>query len=349
MKLTLYITWIHRSTIKLHNIETNYTTNTYSEPTPKPMPKAHRSSAAIHGRAAQLIKKYTTPAEARRLARAALVEDIGPGDLASCIFSSRNRGRAILLAKADGILSGTALATATFKEISRAIRIEWHHTDGDPIKSGDTIATITGPMAGMLVGERVALNFLQHMSGIASLTQRYAKIAVRGKHRPGIFDTRKTTPLLRAWEKKAVVDGGGHSHRYALYDMAMLKDNHIDAAGGISEAVALLKQNGFYKRRPPAGLCIEVRTRAQAVEATWAGADIIMLDNMTPAQIRAAAMQIDIESSRMNTPAPQLEISGGITLKNLPRYANLPVQRISVGALTHSAPALDISMRYSEK
>src|SRR5690606_26237070 len=123
--------------------------------------------------------------------------------------------------KANGTLSGTPLATATFKEVSRAIRIEWHHTDGDTIKSGDTIATITGPMAAMLQGERVALNFLQRMSGIATLTHRYAEIAAHGKHHPGIFDTRKTTPLLRAWEKKAVTDGGGRSHRFALYDMAM--------------------------------------------------------------------------------------------------------------------------------
>jgi nicotinate-nucleotide pyrophosphorylase (carboxylating) len=300
----------------------------------------------IHGRAAQLIKKYTSAAEARRLAAAALAEDIGPGDLASCIFPPKARGRAYLSAKSDGVLSGTALADAAFRQAGSGVRVQWQAANGDPVTAGQTIATMEGPMATLLLGERVALNFLQQMSGIATLTRQFVEIARGGKYRPGIFDTRKTTPLLRAWQKQAVLHGGGKSHRFALYDMAMLKDNHIDAAGGITQAVEMLAENGFFKRRPRPGLCIEVRNTDEALEATQSRADIIMLDNMTPAGIRAAANAVNAEAARLERDVPELEISGGITLKNLGKYADLPVQRISVGALTHSAPALDISMRY---
>lgn len=303
----------------------------------------------VHGRAAQLIKKYTSATEARRLVSAALAEDIGTGDLASCIFSPQDRGSAILVAKAVGVISGTALATMAFRVAGPGARVNWHVTDGQHITPGVILATVSGPMTTLLLAERVALNFLQQMSGIATLTYQYAGIAASGTYKPGIYDTRKTTPLLRAWQKKAVVDGGGQSHRFALYDMAMLKDNHIDAAGGIAEAVQRLKDSGFFRKRPVPGLCIEVRSMTEAVEATQYHADIIMLDNMTPAQVRRAAAAVKSEAARLEISAPELEISGGITLQNLKSYANLPIQRISVGALTHSAPALDISMRYESR
>jgi nicotinate-nucleotide pyrophosphorylase (carboxylating) len=250
------------------------------------------------------------------------------------------------MAKADGVVSGTALADAAFREAGRGVRVKWTVHDGDRVLAGKTIAMLEGPMATLLLGERVALNFLQRMSGVATLTRAFVDVANGGKYKPGIFDTRKTTPLLRAWEKQAVLHGGGQSHRFALYDMAMLKDNHIDAAGSISTAVGMLEANGFFKRRPQAGLCIEVRNTAEAVEATRCRADIILLDNMTPAEIRTAAVAVCDEAKRAGRAVPELEISGGITLRNLKKYADLPVQRISVGALTHSAPALDISMRY---
>lgn len=300
------------------------------------------------GRAAQLIKKHTTAAAARDLAAAALAEDVGPGDLASCIFAPEDKGRARLIAKAPGVISGSALATAAFQQAGRGVKITWHVSDGDAVAPGDVIASVEGPMAVLLLGERVALNFLQQMSAVATLTAHFVAIARQGTHQPGIYDTRKTTPLLRAWQKKAVVDGGGCSHRFALYDMAMLKDNHIDAAGGIGAAVERLEASGFFKKRPRAGLCIEVRDVNEALEATANRADIIMLDNMTPAQIRAAAKAVVARAAELGVPAPELEISGGITLKNLKSYASLPVQRISIGALTHSAPALDISMKFEK-
>lgn len=302
----------------------------------------------LRGRAAQLIKKYTTATAARQLAAAALAEDIGPGDLASCIFTPGDIGRARLIAKAPGVISGSALAMAAFQQAGRGVKITWNIEDGQRVEPGDTIAAVEGPMATLLLGERVALNFLQQMSAVATLTAQFVAIARQGTHQPGIYDTRKTTPLLRAWEKKAVVDGGGCSHRFALYDMAMLKDNHIDAAGGIAAAVERLEANGFFEKRPRAGLCIEVRNLKEALEATENRADIIMLDNMTPAEIRAAARAVAARSADLGCAPPELEISGGITLKNLKSYASLPVQRISIGALTHSAPALDISMKFEK-
>ncbi len=312
------------------------------------MPTSPKTATGLYGRAAQLIKKYTTHAEARKLVEAALQEDVGPGDPTSCIFSPKEKGSALLIAKSDGVISGTPLATAAFRLAGPGAKIQWHATDGQHVTSGVTIATITGPMITLLLAERVALNFLQQMSGIATLTHQYTNIAAQATHQPSIYDTRKTTPLLRPWQKKAVLDGGGQSHRYALYDMAMLKDNHIDAAGGISHAVQRLHENGFFNQRPRIGLCIEVRNLHEALEATRNHADIIMLDNMTPAEIKRAATTIQKESASLAIPQPQLEISGGITLKNLKSYASLPVQRISVGALTHSAPALDISMKYQK-
>ncbi len=300
------------------------------------------------GQAAALIQKYISGPYLRNIIRMALEEDSGTGDLTSCIFPRSARGKAFLLAKADGILSGCALVDAVFQNLSRTVKVTWKVKEGKAFKAGDHLAEITGPMTALLQGERVALNFLQHMCGIATLTRQFVDIVGTSKSAPGIYDTRKTTPLLRAFEKKAVADGGGKNHRFALYDMAMLKNNHIDAAGGVSEAVQKLVDNGFYDRRPRLGLCIEARTREEAVEATWCGADIIMLDNMSPATIRKAAEDVAREAKAMKAPVPDLEISGGITLKNLARYAKLPVQRISVGALTHSAPALDISMRYTK-
>lgn len=307
-----------------------------------------KSPPGLFGRGVQLIKKYTTPTEVRKIVEAALHEDIGPGDPTACIFSPKDKGTAHLVAKSDGIISGTPLAAAAFRLAGPGAKVQWHATDGQHVTSGVTIATITGPMTTLLLGERVALNFLQQLSGIATLTYQYVTIAAQGTHQPAIYDTRKTTPLLRPWQKKAVLDGGGQSHRYALYDMAMLKDNHIDAAGGISSAVQQLHENGFFSKRPRIGLCIEVRSLDEALEATRNRADIIMLDNMTPAAIKQAATAIHKEAAILTIPRPQLEISGGITLKNLKSYASLPVQRISVGALTHSAPALDISMKYQK-
>lgn len=312
------------------------------------MSKKANTHSTVHGQADVLIRKYIASPHLGNIVRMALEEDLGPGDLTGCIFKRNARGTAILLAKADGILSGSVLVDGVFRQLSRSTSIRWHVKDSRAFKAGETLATISGPMIALLQGERVALNFIQRMCGIATLTRSYVDVVGKGRNRPGIYDTRKTTPLLRAFEKKAVVDGGGRSHRFALYDMAMLKNNHIDAAGSITEAVELLAANGFYDQRPRLGLCVEARTLDEAVEAMLCGADIVMLDNMTPAQIRRAADVMKSEAKSAKLEMPELEISGGITLKTLAKYAELPVQRISVGALTHSAPALDISMRYQD-
>lgn len=310
------------------------------------MAKSVKADNGKRGQADRLVKKYTSGTYLRDLVESALEEDLGPGDVTNGIFAANMRGNAFLLAKQDGVLSGTDLVETVFRVLSRNTRVVWHIEAGQKFHKGDRLADIVGPMRVLLAGERVALNFLQRMCGIATMTGKFVEIIGKGKNRPGIYDTRKTTPLLRAFEKKAVTDGGGRNHRFALYDMAMLKNNHIDAAGSIVEAVEQLRASGFDARR--LGLCIEARTAEEAVEATWCRADVIMLDNMTPAQIKAAAEKVTREAKAVGAPLPELEISGGITLKNIARYADLPVQRISIGALTHSAPALDISMRYED-
>jgi len=291
------------------------------------------------------IRVSTTTEVAERQAGAALAEDIGPGDLSSAIFDPKQQGAAVLMAKANGVLSGTELATATFTVIGPGVRARWFFKNGDRIKPGDKIAEISGPVRLMLSAERVALNFLQHLSGIATLTRKFVDIAQQSPTKPDIVDTRKTLPMYRAWAKKAVQDGGGKNHRFGLFDMIMLKDNHIDAAGGIKAAMDIVHSE-IEEPMPGLGICIETRNIAEAVEATAAGATIVMLDNMTPDQIREGVSAIHAEAERQSINPPLIEISGGVTLETLTDYASLPVQRISVGALTHSAPALDISMKY---
>lgn len=293
-----------------------------------------------------------SPVQWRRILRetvsAALHEDIGTGDVSSAIFSIKEKGSARLLAKQDGVLSGSYLVDQVFQLLAPRAGIRWLKEDGDPFKAGEELATLEAPFASLLQGERVALNFVQRMSGIATLTRKFVEAMGEA---PGVhlYDTRKTTPLLRPFEKQAVVHGGGRNHRYALYDMAMLKNNHIDAAGGVQQAVGRLEQKGFFKVRPRKLLCIEARDLAEALEATRVGADIVMLDNMSPETIRQVVPQVVREAENAGREAPDLEVSGGINLKNIARYARLPIQRISVGALTHSAPALDIALHFRRK
>lgn len=307
--------------------------------------KSPAPAKSYTGKTPEIIKKYMTGSGLRQLVAAALAEDIGPGDATNCIFSANSQGKATLLAKAPGILSGTEIVDAVFRHLSRKSSVRWNVTNGSPFSRGDILAEITGPMRVLLSGERVALNFLQRMCGVATITSRFVNAVKDNPNAPGIYDTRKTTPLLRAIEKHAVVHGGGESHRFALYDMAMLKNNHIDAAGSIEKAVQKLRV-AQCKAGAAIGLCVEARTQSEALEATACGADIIMLDNMTPAQIWRTAKAVHNFAGSKQVRIPELEISGGITLKNIAGYAKLPVQRISVGALTHSAPSVDISMRY---
>ncbi len=309
-----------------------------SERSSKP---ARRSAFPIPSAAAA---RRTYLDEARRLAEAALAEDIGAGDVTSGLFGPEERGEAFFLAKEDGVASGMELVRAVFAALEPAARVAVRVGDGEAFRRGDTLAEVRGAVRTLLTGERVALNFLQRLSGVATLTRRFVDALGPGSS-IAVLDTRKTTPLLRIVEKAAVVHGGGRNHRMRLDDMAMIKNNHIDRAGGVAEAVSALGETGFFRRKPSIPLCIEARTPQEALAAADAGADIVLLDNMTPAQAGRCAGQVAEHAAANGIPRPLIEISGGITLGRIGRYKGLPIDRISVGALTHSAPALDISLR----
>jgi len=291
------------------------------------------------------MKQRTTKQYVSQIVAAALEEDIGTGDVTSSIFENdRQRRTARIIAKQDGVMSGGEVVCEVFRQLDKKSHVQQLVDDGAPFKAGDTLFEIKGRLAPLLSGERTALNFLQRLCGIATLTSQYVSALGRYREKIGIYDTRKTTPLLRMLEKKAVRDGGGRNHRFGLYDMVMLKNNHIDAAGGISQAMtALIKQKDFLKRRLP--ICIEARTVAEAQEALVVGADIIMLDNMSASEVRRCVRELQKRAEELSLKLPDIEISGGISIDDVRRLRTLPIQRISVGRLTHSAPAIDISMR----
>lgn len=265
----------------------------------------------------------------------ALAEDLGHGDVTSeALIPSELEGTASLLVKAEGILAGGEVAKRVFHKVDPSLRVEAHIEDGARVHPGDIIATISGKVISILKAERVALNFLQRLSGTASLTAQYvAKIRGLGAT---IVDTRKTTPGLRLLEKYAVRTGGGQNHRFHLGDGVLIKDNHLVAlrARGMSlkDIVAKAKKNA------PRGLKVEVEvnTIQEALEAVEGGADIIMLDNMRPEEMRQV---VNLIPSHIKT-----EASGGITLENVHLAAMTGVNIISIGALTHSPKALDISL-----
>jgi nicotinate-nucleotide pyrophosphorylase (carboxylating) len=264
-----------------------------------------------------------------RIVERALEEDL-PDITSEAIFRPADRGHARFLVKAEGIIAGLPFAEATFRAIEQTAKFEVRAKDGDRVKAGDIVAEVEAAVVTLLSGERTALNMMQRASGIATATRRYVD-AVAGT-RAKIYDTRKTAPGLRALDKYAVVCGGGENHRFGLYDMFLIKNNHIDRAGSIRAAVERIRE-----RKPPEGIMIEVRDRAELEQALDAHPDFILLDNMTPAQMRAAVEQV--------AGAVPLEASGGITLANVRQIAETGVDRISIGALTHSVQALDISMR----
>lgn len=261
----------------------------------------------------------------------ALVEDVGAGDITTeAVVGSGTPCRAEIVAKAEGVVAGLAVAEATFRAVDTDTAFEYAVSDGGEVSPGTVVARVAGEAASILTAERTALNFLQRMSGIATLTARYVK-AVEGTG-ARILDTRKTAPGLRALDKYAVAAGGGTNHRMGLFDAVLIKDNHIQAAGGIAEAVDRV--------RAAAGDAVEVEVEAQSLgqveEAVAAGADIIMLDNMGAEEIRAA---VKLVGGRART-----EVSGGVSLGTVREMAECGVDYISVGALTHSAPALDLSL-----
>ncbi len=268
----------------------------------------------------------------------ALDEDLGRGDITSrAIVRPGLKARGSFLAKQDLVLAGLEVADAAFTSFDQYLQIESAAADGDEVKAGKVFARVTGDAQMLLAAERVALNFLQRLSGIATITRRYVE-AVAGTG-ARIVDTRKTTPGLRLLEKYAVTAGGGHNHRLGLDDGVLIKDNHIAIAGSVTEAVRRAREVAGHLHK----IEVEVASLEQVREALQARADILLLDNMTPAMVREAVAlvrQHEPEERRTLT-----EASGGITLANVREYAEAGADLISIGALTHSAPAVDISFK----
>lgn len=276
----------------------------------------------------QLLPFYTDD-----IIKTALAEDINYLDSTTDLLIDENdMSDAYFVSKADGVLAGLDVALRVFSLLDPEVKITRHFRDGDAVKKGDVIADFTGKTAALLKGERTALNLLQHMSGIATYTNRCVKL-VEGTN-ASVCDTRKTLPGLRPLQKYSVLMGGGKNHRYNLSDAAMLKDNHIDAYGGITAAVAALRKKAGHM------LKIEVETRsfAELEEALACGADVIMLDNMSCADMKKA---VELTNGRA-----KLEASGNVTLDNIREVAETGVDIISLGALTHSVTAFDISMKW---
>ncbi len=266
------------------------------------------------------------------LLRQALLEDIGPGDITSeAIFTENHRANGFLVAKEDMVLAGQEVFSRAFSLLDKRVKVVFHFADGDKILAGQKLAHVYGPTRAVLAAERVALNFLQRLTGIATQTSRFVEAC--GRHETIIVDTRKTTPGLRMLEKYAVTVGGGKNHRYGLDSMVMIKDNHSKAAGSISAAVQKVRS----RISPFIKIEVEVETMAQVQEALTAGVDIIMLDNM----------QLDMIKESVKVIAGQalVEVSGNVTLEKIAALAATGVDIISSGALTHSVKAADISLR----
>jgi nicotinate-nucleotide pyrophosphorylase (carboxylating) len=264
-----------------------------------------------------------------------LKEDLGRGDITTqSVVRGGVRARGRFLAKQDFVLCGLEIAEAVFGALDNAIGLESRVYDGDDISAGDEFAKIEGPAAALLTGERTALNIMQRLSGIATLTKAFVtRVEGTGAR---ITDTRKTTPGLRLLEKYAVTVGGGFNHRFGLDDGVLIKDNHIALAGGVRRAVELARQSASHLMK----IEVEVASQAQLREALAAPADVIMLDNMPVEEMRESVKLI-----RDNNPAISIELSGGVTLENVRAFAECGVDLISVGAITHSAPAVDISLK----
>lgn len=261
----------------------------------------------------------------------ALAEDLGPGDVTSevCIPADR-KAQGTVLAKQAGVLSGLAVAAECFRQVDPQITLTPRKQDGESFAAGEVLAEVVGPARSLLAAERVALNFLQQLSGTATLTAEFVRLTAGTKAR--IVDTRKTTPGLRLLEKAAVRHGGGYNHRYALYDGVLIKDNHIAVAGGVTAAVQAARAKAPHTLR----IEVEVTSLDELAEAIDAGAEIALLDNMPPEQMSEA---VALASGRL-----LLEASGGVRLETVAAIAATGVDLISVGALTHSAPAVDLSL-----
>ncbi|MBC7099352.1 carboxylating nicotinate-nucleotide diphosphorylase [Candidatus Bipolaricaulota bacterium] len=260
----------------------------------------------------------------------ALAEDVGEGDVTTLTTVPEGReGKGEIIANAHGIVCGLPIVAEVFRKVEEGIRLKPMATDGEPVAPGAVVAEVSGPLRGILTAERTALNFLTHLSGIATLTARFVDLVA--PYRAVILDTRKTTPGWRALEKYAVRCGGGRNHRMGLYDMVLIKDNHIAACGSLAEAVRRVQASGV-----SVPIEVEVRTLAELEEALSLGVDRILLDNMDIPTLREA-----VARARGKV---ELEASGGVTLENVAEIAACGVDYISIGALTHSAQALDFSL-----
>lgn len=278
------------------------------------------------------MNRITMKLNADELIMLALREDITGEDVSTnAVMPEYKKGTVDLICKSDGIAAGLEVYARTFELLDESTEIELKCKDGDFVKKGQLMAVVTGDIRVLLSGERVALNYLQRMSGIAT----YTRMIVDKLEGSGVklLDTRKTTPNCRIFEKYAIRVGGACSHRYNLSDGVMLKDNHIGAAGGIKQAIEMAKAYAPFVRK----IEVETETLEQVKEAVEAGADIIMLDNMTDDTIREAVKIIDGKA--------EIECSGNITLENVERVKTLGVDFVSSGAITHSAPIMDISMK----
>ncbi len=269
---------------------------------------------------------------ADRYIRMALEEDITSGDIStSCVMPVYQKGQAELICKQDGIIAGLGVFKRVFEMLDSTVDFDLRASEGGEVKNGELMAVVTGDIRALLSGERTALNFLQRMSGIATYTNSIVKL-LEGS-RTTLLDTRKTTPNMRIFEKYAVKAGGGSNHRYNLSDGVMLKDNHIGAAGSITKAVQMAKANVSFVHK----IEVETENLDMVREAVEAGADIIMLDNMSPEEMKEAVRIID---GRALT-----ECSGNVTKENIKNIIDIGVDFVSSGALTHSAPILDISLK----
>ena len=278
------------------------------------------------------MNEITMKMQADQLIRMALQEDITSEDVSTnAVMPTATKGTVELIAKEDGVIAGLHIYARVFTILDEKTEIDFYCKDGDEVKKGELMATVTGDIRVLLSGERVALNYLQRMSGIATYTRQVAKLLEGSK--VTLLDTRKTPPNCRVFEKYAVRVGGGCNHRYNLSDGVLLKDNHIGAAGSVTKAIQMAKAYAPFVRK----IEIEVETLEQVKEAVEAGADIIMLDNMTPEVMKQAVELIDGRA--------QTECSGNITKENIQKIREIGVDFVSSGALTHSAPILDISMK----
>ena len=278
------------------------------------------------------MNKITMKLNADRLIRMALEEDITSEDITTnSVMRKKETGEVQLLCKEDGVIAGLWVFERVFTLLDENTETEFYVKDGDKVKKGQLLGMVRGDIRVLLSGERTALNYLQRMSGIATYTRQIADMLEGSKTK--LLDTRKTTPNMRIFEKYAVKTGGGYNHRYNLSDGILLKDNHIGAAGSVKKAVEMAKEYAPFVRK----IEVETENLDMVKEALEAGADIIMLDNMSPEMMREAVELIDGRA--------QTECSGNVTRENIEKLVSIGVDYISSGALTHSAPILDLSLK----